>query len=369
MTAMDINDASRKRALLLHYVGEDVNDIFETLPDRGEEKDFKEACEALTQYFIPRKNVSFEVFKFRNMKQHDGEIIDEFHTRLQMDAKYCEFGENQQKEIKSQIELGTSNKKLRCYSFRNPSISLDDLLTYARTFEETERQACGIEGPKGETSAQYEVRKVDLRQKQLPATQRSKERRNPQQPNSKNNVAKVCFRCGDNWPHPNNSCPAMTQECKRCFKMNHFARVCRSGRKTQTNSQQQGIRNITSQSQTDQQSTESDSDSEPNIFAVSHTYDTKRAKHQSKHRVKTNFHVNVNLGKSIVTFLIDSGSSSNIIDESTFKRVQKKNLNIINTLLDNYIYQKEGAQTGLEIPREAHLQLNIQHTEHTNEYA
>ena len=43
MTAMDINDASRQKALLLHYVGEDVNDIFETLPDRGEEEDFKEA--------------------------------------------------------------------------------------------------------------------------------------------------------------------------------------------------------------------------------------------------------------------------------------------------------------------------------------
>ena len=35
-----------------------------------------------------------------------------------------------------------------------------------------------------------------------------------------------CLRCGDNWHHPNNSCPAMNQQCKRCFKMNHFARAC-----------------------------------------------------------------------------------------------------------------------------------------------
>ena len=79
---------SRQRTLLLHYVGDDVNDIFETLPDCGEEKDFKEACEALNQYFTPRKNVSLEVFKFRNMKQHDDETSVEFHTRLQMGAKY-----------------------------------------------------------------------------------------------------------------------------------------------------------------------------------------------------------------------------------------------------------------------------------------
>jgi hypothetical protein len=93
MTAMAITDPSRQRALLLHYVDEDVNDIFDTLADRGDEKDFKKSCEALTQYFIPRKNVSFEVFKFRNMKQEDGETMDEFHTRLQIRAKYCEFGE------------------------------------------------------------------------------------------------------------------------------------------------------------------------------------------------------------------------------------------------------------------------------------
>ena len=30
-------------------------------------------------------------------------------------------------------------------------------------------------------------------------------------------------------------------------------------------------------------------------------------------------------------------------------------------------YQEEGAQTALEVPCEALLQLNIQHTEHTNE--
>ena len=34
--------------------------------------------------------------------------------------------------------------------------------------------------------------------------------------------------------------------------------------------------------------------------------------------------------------------------------------------INKYIYQKEGAQMGLEIPCKAHLQLNFKHT---NEYA
>ena len=39
MTTMKITDPTRQRALLLHYIGKDVNDIFDT--ERGEEKDFK----------------------------------------------------------------------------------------------------------------------------------------------------------------------------------------------------------------------------------------------------------------------------------------------------------------------------------------
>ena len=69
---------ARKRALLLHYSGEEVNDLFDTLPDTGEDNDYKEACEALTRYFTPKKNVSFEIFKFRNLKQESHETVDEF---------------------------------------------------------------------------------------------------------------------------------------------------------------------------------------------------------------------------------------------------------------------------------------------------
>ena len=64
VTAMSTIDAGQKHALLLHYIGEEANDIFEILPDTGDDKEFKKACEALTKYFTPTKNVPFENFKF-----------------------------------------------------------------------------------------------------------------------------------------------------------------------------------------------------------------------------------------------------------------------------------------------------------------
>ena len=78
---VDDNDA-RQRALLLHYAGEQVYDIFETLTDTGESDDFDKACEKLTAYFSPKKNIEYEVYVFRKEKQEIGETLDTYHTRL-----------------------------------------------------------------------------------------------------------------------------------------------------------------------------------------------------------------------------------------------------------------------------------------------
>ena len=48
-------------------------------------------------------------------------------------------------EIKQRFTLGTNSNKLRCYCFRNPDITLENLLTYAKTLEDAESQAEEIE--------------------------------------------------------------------------------------------------------------------------------------------------------------------------------------------------------------------------------
>ena len=56
MVAMNVDDNyARQRALLLHYAGEQVYDIIETLTDTGESDDVDKACEKLTAYFSPRR--------------------------------------------------------------------------------------------------------------------------------------------------------------------------------------------------------------------------------------------------------------------------------------------------------------------------
>ena len=67
LTAMNVTEPKRKRALLLHYIGEVAYDIFDTLHETGE--DYDTAIEKLSGYFTPKKNIDYEVYVFRQEKQ------------------------------------------------------------------------------------------------------------------------------------------------------------------------------------------------------------------------------------------------------------------------------------------------------------
>lgn len=61
---MDIADKPRQKALLLHYAGVEVHDVFGTLtlvePDEGNNYVYKQATDALQAYFMAKKNREYE---------------------------------------------------------------------------------------------------------------------------------------------------------------------------------------------------------------------------------------------------------------------------------------------------------------------
>ena len=73
LTANAITDVPRKRALLLYMAGSRVREIFSTLQETG--TDFDTAKTKLGEYFAPQKNRRYEIYKFRKMKQGEGESL------------------------------------------------------------------------------------------------------------------------------------------------------------------------------------------------------------------------------------------------------------------------------------------------------
>ncbi len=52
------------------------------MPDTGTADEYDEECQALHEHFKPRKNTSFEIFKFRKTTQNVDETLDQYHVRL-----------------------------------------------------------------------------------------------------------------------------------------------------------------------------------------------------------------------------------------------------------------------------------------------
>ena len=89
LSYLDIKDNKRKRALLLHFSGEQAKDIFDTLPNTGTGNDYAEALDKLTTVFAPKKCTAFEIYKFRQATQEANEPIDTFHNRLRKLSENC----------------------------------------------------------------------------------------------------------------------------------------------------------------------------------------------------------------------------------------------------------------------------------------
>ena len=108
LAAHDGKDATRKRAPLLYSAGEEVSDIFETLPDQGEEKEYEKAVAGLDVYFQPKVD---KTYVFGIAAQNVGESLDSYCTRLRRRAQTCEFT-TEDEEIKSQIVVSCLSSRL-----------------------------------------------------------------------------------------------------------------------------------------------------------------------------------------------------------------------------------------------------------------
>lgn len=137
--AFDVKDDARKRALLLHYAGERIHEISETLPDLPSNltsgqtpatvvadsssgttttvSTYKDLKDKLDAYFNPHMNSTFEIFQFRQAKQLDGESMSQFSIRLRLLARNCGFA-NPDLEIKNQIIFATTSSRLRRTALR-----------------------------------------------------------------------------------------------------------------------------------------------------------------------------------------------------------------------------------------------------------
>jgi hypothetical protein len=76
LVASNVKENVRKRSLLLYQGGPEVHEIFKTLPDTGDEKNYEAAVNALTAYFEAEKNRTCQTYQWRSQRRVSGHAND-----------------------------------------------------------------------------------------------------------------------------------------------------------------------------------------------------------------------------------------------------------------------------------------------------
>lgn len=296
--AVDIQDDTRKRKMLLHFVGPQTFEEFSAMPNTG--TDYKSAKDTLTKHFCPKVVIDYEISKFRELYQREDESIDSFHIRLREQGNRCDFADTN-KEIKSQIILKTKDSALRQKGLKGNLKTLDEALNCARANELSLFQ-------------NLEIEKTLKPNKMVNAVvQRPEPSRRPSS----------CFNCGGAFPHRDGrqSCPAYHQNCKTCKKRGHFESCCQSTRKTVQRRQDPGKRRIPRTRVVNAVVPELDSENsdveEEYAWNISHLGNKGIPKFK------------VDIGKINLIFTADTAATCNIVDEHTFEKSLKNVVQIM----------------------------------------
>ena len=218
------------RMALLIYVGSDVEDLHETLPDpvkpEGETDaqwtEYKKSKVKLVNYFSPIKCNDYALFEMMQLKPEEGESANNYATKLRKAGDKCDFSNwNAQKMIKCLMISNMKDEELRL-KFLQEEHNLDQILAMCQKKEDA------VARSKMMHETNDEAKKVGGKQRFKPKFSKrpgkTPEGKTPEDHQRKSD--KKCSRCGYGEHENQSQCPANGKECNYCKKQGHFSSVC-----------------------------------------------------------------------------------------------------------------------------------------------
>ena len=205
-----------KLATLVNYVGPS---IYELIADSAS---YEDAIKTLKDTYDKPKNTVFARHLLSCCKQEPGQSLDQFLQRLKTLAKECDFKAvsadvHREEAIRDAFISGLASPQIRQRLLEKVTLDLDTAFADARTLDMAEKQ-----------SSSY---RSDVVSAAVKTTETQPEYGASRDSNEVTAAAgfaeEKCYFCGYK-KHPRLKCPAKEAICKKCSKVGHFAKVCRS---------------------------------------------------------------------------------------------------------------------------------------------
>ena len=222
-----------KIAMLLNCIGEKVTERFDQLkwalpgedglPPAGEDPNiYNDVVKKLEKHFKGKKRLVYHKYQFWSYHRPEGMAFLDYFTNLQKLANVCEFQEKDNM-IQDKIIFSTTDRELK-----KKLLEADDL-TLEKAKEKCLAAEITCKDIKEITGSTKAVDTVN-RQRRSQKKPRSSDAEKNTDKTSSTSQQESCGNCGKK--HPPKQCPAYGRECLICNKKNHFAKMCRSKKKT-----------------------------------------------------------------------------------------------------------------------------------------
>lgn len=172
--------------------------------------------------------------QFSTKKQEDGQAADDWLCELRDIARKCKFVSDccancDPTRILGQVVAGVRDDEARVKLLdKGKDLTLDSALTTLRTAEAAGIQATSIKH--GDAAAIQATRSAHQKAKQEKRNRKGDgaPTKSKQTGKTKHANSEGCRNCGASTRHALMEFPAHGQNCNKCSRLNHFARVCKS---------------------------------------------------------------------------------------------------------------------------------------------
>lgn len=184
---------------LIYCLGEQAEDVFHasSLPV-ADKKKYDKVKKMFSDFFIGKRNITYERARFNSRFQQEGESVDAFVTELRKLGEHCNFGTLLDDFIKDRIVVGIRDQVLSETLQLDPDLTLDKAIQKCRQKETVRRQQVEMQNmgaiPKSTIDRvqrnKYECNRPERVQYDKPDT-----------------TITTCYNCGMA-KHPKAQCPA-----------------------------------------------------------------------------------------------------------------------------------------------------------------